>query len=119
MTAVIVPEAVMRAQIVGCVLFQLLNGIAVADDWPQWLGPGRDDVWKETGIVEKFPAGGPKILWRVPISGGYSGPAVAGGKVFVTDYVRASGNAANDPGARTDLTGKERVHCLRASDGKE
>src|SRR4051794_16544107 len=28
------------------------------DDWPQWMGPNRDDVWPETGILDKFPAGG-------------------------------------------------------------
>ncbi len=27
-----------------------------ADDWPQWRGPQRDGVWRETGIVEKFDA---------------------------------------------------------------
>ena len=32
-----------------------------ADDWPQWLGPQRDGVWRESGIVEKFPEGGPPI----------------------------------------------------------
>src|SRR5207244_11919273 len=109
----------MRMPIVLSFLFQLLAAIAVADDWPQWLGPGRNDVWKETGIVEKFPEGGPKVLWRVPIAGGYSGPAVSGGKVFVTDYVRTSGDASNDPMTRAELTGKERVLCLRASDGRE
>src|SRR3954470_13460063 len=77
------------------VAWQSLGGLVMAGDWPQWLGPGRDDVWKETGIVEKFPTGGPKILWRVPLSGGYSGPAVAGGKVFVTDYVRERGDPKN------------------------
>jgi outer membrane protein assembly factor BamB len=93
-------------------------GIAAADDWPQWLGPSRNDVWKETGIVEKLPAGGPKILWRVPIAGGYSGPAVVGGRVFVTDYVRASGEAKNDFATRSEVRGTERVLCLNASDGK-
>jgi outer membrane protein assembly factor BamB len=97
----------------------LLAGVAYADDWPQWLGPTRDDVWKETGIVEKFPEGGPKILWRVPLAGGYSGPAVAGGKVYVTDFVRTSGDGQNDPASRADIGGRERVLCLRASDGKE
>jgi outer membrane protein assembly factor BamB len=109
----------MRLSIPLSVMFQLLAIVAIADDWPQWLGPGRDDVWKETGIVEEFPAGGPKVLWRVPLSGGYSGPAVVSGKVFVTDYVRTTGEATNDPGARANLTGKERVICLRVSDGKE
>ena len=27
-----------------------------ADDWPQWAGPKRDGIWRETGILEKFPA---------------------------------------------------------------
>jgi len=55
----------------------------------------------------------------VPLAGGYSGPAVAGGKVYVTDYVRTSGDAKNDPAAKATLTGRERVICLRASDGRE
>src|SRR4051812_46419836 len=107
------------------VIFALLALIATsakrgaADDWPQWMGPGRDDTWRETGIIDKFPASGPKILWRVPIAGGYSGPAVAGGHVFVTDFVKNSGEAKNDPMARVELAGKERVLCLRASDGQE
>jgi len=90
-----------------------------ADDWPQWMGPTRDDVWREQGILEKFPPSGPKILWRIPIAGGYAGPSVAGGKVYVTDFVRADGEFKNDPGARAELKGKERVLCLSATDGKE
>src|SRR5439155_305357 len=43
---------------------------ARGDDWPQWMGPQRDGVWRETGILEKFPEGGPKVLWRVPVRGG-------------------------------------------------
>ena len=58
-----------------------------ADDWPQWMGPNRDNIWRESGIIENFPENGPKVLWRTPIAGGYSGPAVANGKVFITDYV--------------------------------
>jgi outer membrane protein assembly factor BamB len=90
-----------------------------ADDWPQWMGPTRDDQWRETGILDKFPAEGPKILWRTPIAGGYAGPAVANGRVYVTDYVRDSGDASNDPGARAESQGLERVLCLDAATGKE
>ena len=97
---------------------QLSVTFSHADDWPQWLGPERTGVWRETGIIEKFPAGGPQVLWRTPIAGGYSGPAVAGGRVYVTDFVRQSGEARNDPGGRAELAGKERVLCLNASDGK-
>jgi len=88
-----------------------------ADDWPQWLGPQRDSVWRETGIVDKFPAEGPAVKWRVPIAGGYAGPAVANGRVFVTDYA-AEGDRTPDPNSRSKLRGRERVWCLSAADGR-
>src|SRR5438128_418790 len=69
-----------------------------ADDWPQWLGPQRDGVWRETGILDTFPKGGPKIKWRKPIGAGYSGPAVANGRVYVTDFVVAKGTKAPSSG---------------------
>jgi outer membrane protein assembly factor BamB len=87
-----------------------------ADDWPQWMGPRRDNVWRETGIVEKFPAGGPKIVWRTPIAGGYAGPAVASGKVYVADYVTA-GNVKIDNFERKAFTGTERLVCLDEATG--
>jgi outer membrane protein assembly factor BamB len=59
---------------------------ARAEDWPEWRGRGRAGVWNETGIVEKFPASGLKVAWRTPLHGGYSGPSVAAGRVFVTDF---------------------------------
>src|SRR4051794_39167242 len=58
---------------------------ARADDWPEWLGAKRDGVWRETGILEKFPPGGPKVLWRSPLGPGYSGPSVANGRVYLMD----------------------------------
>ncbi|MFO0867821.1 MAG: PQQ-binding-like beta-propeller repeat protein [Pirellulales bacterium] len=88
-----------------------------ADDWPQWLGPRRDGVWRETGVLSHFPAGGPRVLWRTPIAGGYAGPAVAAGRVFVTDYV-TSGERKNDPGSRSELQGEERISCLDARTGQ-
>src|SRR3954471_16826187 len=104
-----------RAIILACTL--LLAASASVADWPQWMGPNRDDVWAETGIIERFPEGGPKVLWRKPIHGGFAGPGVAGGKVFVADYVRASGDNKPAPTKRNDLQGKERVLCLDAKTG--
>lgn len=95
------------------------SNVVLAGDWPQWLGPNRDSVWPETGIVEKFPDSGLTVKWRVPVSLGYSGPAVAGDRVFITDYVRESGEVANNPGERKQLTGLERVRCLNAGDGQQ
>jgi outer membrane protein assembly factor BamB len=91
----------------------------VADDWPQWLGPNRDSVWRESGITEKFPTNGPPILWRTTIGAGYSGPSVSNRRVYVTDRQLAE-NANNpaDPFARGIIKGTERVLCLNESDGK-
>lgn len=62
-----------------------------AEDWPEWRGAGRAGVWNETGIVDTLPAT-LRVAWRVPVNKGYSGPAVANGRVFVTDARRATGD---------------------------
>src|SRR4051794_30173303 len=51
-----------------------IAGMAIvhADDWPEIGGAGRLNVWSETGILEKFPAEGLKVLWRTPIKAGYA-----------------------------------------------
>lgn len=88
-------------------------------DWTQWLGTQRDSVWRETGIVESFPAEGLPVKWRVPVAYGYAGPAVAQGRVFVPDFVNSAGELSNNPGVRVKLPGKERVVCLDAATGKQ
>src|SRR5438067_2930522 len=90
----------------------------LVDDWPQWLGPQRDGVLRENCIVEKFPAKGPKVRWRTAIGGGYTGPAVANGRVYVLD--RQLGPGASNPSnpfAKVTIPGSERVLCLDAADG--
>jgi outer membrane protein assembly factor BamB len=104
----------------ACVAGILLASLADGRDWPQWLGEGREGVWRETGLVDKFPAGGPKVLWRAPVGLGYSGPAVVGDRVYVTDRQKAPAPDKPDPAVkRAGSPGKERVLCLNASDGKE
>lgn len=88
-------------------------------DWPQWMGENRDGKLSGNGWIESIPASGLKTVWRMPIQGGYAGPAVADGRVFVTDYVRTSGKAVNDPGSRATLGGQERVLCFDAASGKQ
>jgi outer membrane protein assembly factor BamB len=85
----------------------LVLSLAVrADDWPQWRGLNRDGVWNETGILESFPTNGLEISWRAPIGPGYSSPAVAQGRVCITDI------QAVRP------TAKERVLCFDEVSGK-
>jgi len=81
----------------------------VANDWPQWRGADRLAVWDETGIVERLPDE-LKVVWRTPIGGGYSGPVVADGRVFVSDW-------AEDPESRT-LDGTERAIALDEQTGE-
>src|SRR5678816_1692845 len=104
----------------GCLfaVFLLLSLMTRADDWPQWLGPLRDGVWRETGIVETLPTNGFKYRWRVPLGGGYSGPAVANGRVFVMDrQLAAGGKRPSNAFSRGEIAGNERVLCLNESDG--
>jgi outer membrane protein assembly factor BamB len=60
---------------------------AIVEDWPEVGGRGRLNVWNETGILERFPKEGLRVLWRTPVRAGYAGPAVTNGRVFLLDWV--------------------------------
>src|SRR5262245_1559902 len=112
-------EPIMFAKLMSSVVLVVSAGALFADDWPQWLGPQRAGVWRETGIQENFPKEGPKIRWKAPLGQGYSGPAVAAGKVYVTDQVLAAD--ARNPRSGFDrprLAGSERVLCLDDKTGR-
>jgi outer membrane protein assembly factor BamB len=110
----------MYRYLLGVVALAVMTGLASADDWPQWLGPKRDGVWREPGLVEKFPTGGPKQKWKVPVGIGYAGPAVAGGKVFLTDLTLAAGkDIPKNQFSRDKTPGTERVFCLDAATGQQ
>lgn len=99
-----------RRVVIVWVVMLLGAGVPIeADDWPQWRGTDRLGVWTENGIVDQLPD--PlKVTWRVPINSGYSGPAVADGRVFVSDWVE-------QPESRT-MDGAERVLALDEQTGK-
>ncbi len=96
---------------VGCATALAMAAVAVvsADDWPQWRGPERLAVWQEAGIVDELPEQ-LKVAWSTPLRAGYSGPAVADGRVFITDW-------AEDPDSRT-LDGTERALALDEQTGE-
>ncbi|HYO13241.1 MAG TPA: PQQ-binding-like beta-propeller repeat protein [Thermoanaerobaculia bacterium] len=60
----------------------LAAGTALAADWPQFRGPNRDGVSRETGLLKSWPAGGPKVLWKAPAGEGYSHLVVSKGRLF-------------------------------------
>ncbi len=52
-------------------------------EWPQWRGPNRDGISKETGLLKQWPAGGPPLVWKAKGAGrGYSSMAISGGRLF-------------------------------------
>jgi outer membrane protein assembly factor BamB len=108
----------------------LSSSIACADDWPQWMGPKSDGVYRETGIVKEIPKTF-KYRWKKPIGMGYSGPAVANGKVYVMDRKpdptpgqKKKEAPKKDPKDPTKIifpkdTTVERTICLRADNGEQ
>ena len=73
-----------------------------AADWPQWLGPKRNGVSVEKGLLTAWPEGGPEVTWRQPLGKGFSSIAVSGNRLY-TMYAGSEG---------------EFVVCLSAADGK-
>src|SRR3954467_12563501 len=83
----------------------VLAGVTLAAaDWPQWQGPDRTGVSKETGLLKQWPASGPAVVWSATgLGNGYGSMAVAGNRVFVQ-------------GTRT---GQSIVIAFNRADGKE
>jgi outer membrane protein assembly factor BamB len=75
-----------------------------ADDWPDWRGPARDGVSKETGLPDRWSPAGDNLAWKAPY-GGRSAPVVFRGRVFLLN------------GAGQGDTLQERVVCLDADTG--
>ena len=51
--------------------------------WPQWRGPNRDGISKETGLLKEWPADGPSLVWKTTGAGrGYSSFSISGGKMY-------------------------------------
>src|SRR5436309_11007576 len=77
---------------------------AVAADWPQWQGPERNAVTKETGLLKEWPKDGPPLAWKIKgLGGGDSGPSVAAERIYGMSHRGAD----------------EMVWALSEKDGKE
>ena len=123
---------------------------AAGADWPQFRGPNRDGTSPETGLLPSWPDGGPpRVAALEGVGEGFSSPAVADGRVFVTGRVKDSTHVfcfdtsgerlwqtacgpeftSMWPGSRSTptcddgrlyvLTGKGRLAALAAADGRQ
>ena len=70
------------------VILMITTGSALAD-WPQYLGPNRNAMSPEKGLMRSWPKDGPKVLWTISLGAGYGGAAVSDGKVYVLDRIRS------------------------------
>jgi outer membrane protein assembly factor BamB len=53
-------------------------------DWPQWRGPDRNGLSKETGLLSQWPRSGPPVVWSAAMLGaGYGSIAVQGDRIWV------------------------------------
>jgi outer membrane protein assembly factor BamB len=77
--------------------------LAQADDWPEFQGAGRQNIWNETGLRASFGPNDLSRVWSAPVGPGYSGPTVAGAGVYLMD--------------RPDRE-RERVACFDRATGK-
>jgi len=75
-----------------------------AQDWPQYLGPNRNSISTQKGILRTWPSTGPEVLWTANVGIGYGGPVVKDGKVYLLD--------------RDDKAG-DNLRCFDLSTGKE
>lgn len=75
-----------------------------AQDWPQYLGPNRNSVSDQKGVLRSWPENGPEVLWTVEVGIGYGGPVVKDGKLYLLD--------------RDDEVG-DKMRCFDLSSGKE
>jgi len=67
----------------------VLNTV-VAQDWPQFHGPRRDNHSNETGLLKQWPEGGPKLAWKARGLGqGFSTVAIADGMIYTTGNIGA------------------------------
>ena len=83
----LVPIVRIPAYLPGAAALLALSAIASAQpledrQWPQWRGSAHDGVAAGETLVDRFPEGGPPVLWVRELGQGYSGFAVAGGRAF-------------------------------------
>lgn len=88
------------AQFTGLLALTLTLHTAAAADWPQFRGPNRDNISRETGLLAEWPKGGPTLAWKAEGLGkGYSSVAVVGDRIYTagddadSSYIRALNTA--------------------------
>jgi hypothetical protein len=91
-------------QTLGLLVLSSMAYPTFGDDWPQYLGPTRNSISSQKGILRTWPEKGPEVLWTASVGRGFGGPVVKDGRVYLLD--------------RDDKVG-DNLRCLDFSSGKE
>jgi outer membrane protein assembly factor BamB len=86
------------------VILVVLPLLVSGADWPQFLGPGANNLSTETGLLSQWPGGGPRVRWSKAVGTGYSAPSVRGGTLVLHHRV----NDEEIVEAMESTTGKSR-----------
>ena len=96
------PSTSLRLQLVWLSAVMMCGAALVAgselclgEDWPQWLGPNRNGISKESKFKSKWPATGPKLLWSQEVGTGFSGNSTLLGALISLDRVNGSIGSGN------------------------
>lgn len=68
----------------SAILFACISNVR-AQNWPQFLGPERNNTSPQKGILRSWPATGPEVLWTVDLKAGFGGPVIKDGKAYLLD----------------------------------
>ncbi len=91
--------------------------VAGAEDWPQFHGPGRDSVCREIGLLQQWPEGGPRLLWKLEGLGkGYSTVSIAGGKIFTMGDQERDREGESQYVVAYDLATREELWATRVGE---
>ncbi len=93
----------LAAALLGALAAAPLAASGPPADWPCFRGPHGDGISAETGLATRWPEGGPKVLWKVPLGGGFSGLSAVDGRLYTM----------------VGRGGQELVAALAANDGRE
>lgn len=80
----VVGSSMVKRFTVAVALVLAVGVLQAASDWPQWQGPDRTRLSKETGLLKEWPAAGPRVLWTANnLGAGYGSLSIAGDRVYV------------------------------------
>lgn len=94
----------MKTKVMLIAAIVTLTSGSTLSDWPQYLGPNRNSISDQKGLLRSWPENGPEVLWTVTVGRGFGGPVIKDGKVYLLD--------------RDDKVG-DNLRCLDLSNGKE